>query len=198
MNGITRAMVRVEGTSPLLMHNGMMASPMNEWTKKIKEITSKHHTKKTEADEIEIMRLEWNGGLYYDENVGPYIPDSVIEGNIRDAAKSNRKGQAVVAGMQVNDFINKLIYKGPRDRENLYKDKRFVDIRPIKLQKSSTIMRTRPRFDNWAVEFFITAIDEIISIQEIKKFIEYGGTFKGYGDYRPKFGRFILKSFDVE
>lgn len=196
IQGISKAMARVEGVSPLLMHNGQLANPQNEWVKQMKEITSKHHSKKTEADEIELMRLEFQGGLYFDDEIGPYIPSENIEGCIRDGAKTNNKGKAITAGVQVSPDRVKLIYKGPKARDALYDDKNFVDVRPIKLQKSQTVMRTRPRFDSWALEFEVMAIDEVISLDNVKKFLEKAGIFMALGDYKPKFGRFVVKEFE--
>jgi len=197
-NGITTAMVRIEGASPLLMHNGQLANPLNEWVVKMKEITSKHHSKKTESDIEELMRLEFQGGLYYDEDTkAPAMPDIVIEGTIRDAAKGKRKGQAVTAGLNVYPEKIPLIYKGTKDRDGLYEDRNFVDSRMVKLQKSASLIRTRPRFDKWELEFEIKTIDEILSMKEVADFLATAGTFKGIGDYRPKFGRFIVKEFDV-
>ena len=133
-SGITTAMVRIEGASPLLMHNGQLANPLNEWTMKIKEITSKHHSKKTDADGIELRRLEFHGGLYYDEEKkAPMIPDVFIEGTIRDAARDKKKGPTINAGLSVYPDKIPLIYKGTKDRVALYKDGNFVDNRIIKL-----------------------------------------------------------------
>ena len=197
-NGITTAIVRIEGASPLLMHNGQLANPLNEWVVKMKEITSKHHSKKTESDIEELMRLEFQGGLYYDEDTkAPAMPDIVIEGTIRDAAKGKRKGQAVTAGLNVYPEKIPLIYKGTKDRDRLYEDRNFVDSRMVKLQKSASLIRTRPRFDKWELEFEIKTIDEILSMKEVADFLATAGTFKGIGDYRPKFGRFIVKEFEV-
>jgi len=197
-SGIKTALVRIEGASPLLMHNGQLANPLNEWVSKIKVITSKHHSKKTESDIEELMRLEFQGGLYYDEDKkAPMIPDIVVEGAIRDAAKGKRKGQAVTAGLNVYPEKIPLIYKGTKDRDGLYEDRNFVDSRMVKLQKSASLIRTRPRFDKWELEFEIKTIDEILSMKEVADFLATAGTFKGIGDYRPKFGRFIVKEFEV-
>jgi len=197
-NGITTAIVRIEGASPLLMHNGQLANPLNEWTMKIKEITSKHFSKKTEADGKELRRLEFHGGLYYDEDKEiPIIPDVFIEGTIRDAARDKKKGPTINAGLSVYPEKIPLIYKGTKDRDALYEDGNFVDNRIIKLDKKKALVRTRPRFDKWELEFEIKTIDEILSMKDVADFLTSAGTFKGLGDYRPKFGRFIVKEFEV-
>ena len=197
IEGIKRATVGIEGVSPLLMHNGQLANPMNPIARQMKEITSKHKSKRTDADDIELMRLEFMGGLYISDDTGPFIPCECLEGCIRDAAKINSKGKQVTAGLQVDPGRIQLVYDGPRTAKELYEDKNFVDVRPIKLQKSNTVMRTRPRFNHWSASFEVLAIDEVLNIEDIKKFLEKAGMFKGLMDYRPKFGRFILTEFAV-
>ena len=195
IKGISKAMVIIEGASPLLMHNGQLANPLNPIVKQMKEITSKHHSKKTEADLLELMRLEFMGGLYFDDKIGPYIPCEAIEGTIRAGATLKSKGKQVVAGVQVDPAKVKLIYNGPKSADKLYEDKNFVDVRGVGLNKSATIMRTRPRFDSWSAEFELMVIDEVLSLNDVRGFIEKAGMLKGILDYRPKFGRFILKEF---
>jgi len=181
-----------------LMHNSRLADPLDEYVLQIKEITSKHHSKKTESDIFKLVVLEFNGSLYFDDDgIGPYIPGVNIEGTIRDAARTSKQGKAVESGVVVDQDMIKLIYDGPETREGLFEDKRFVDTRAAKLKKSSTVMRTRPRFDNWALEFEVMAIDELVSIGDVEKFIINAGRVKGLCDYRPKFGRFIVEEFVI-
>ena len=197
MDGITKAMVSIKGVSPMLMHNSQLANPLNDYVIKMKEITKKHSSKKTDSDLMELMRLEFQGGLYHDDEIGPYIPGVNIEGTIRDAARTSRQGKAVESGVVVDQDKIPLKYTGPREREALFAEKRFVDIRAAKLQKAATIMRTRARFDQWEADFEIMAIDDLVNIGDIERFIKLAGMVKGLGDYRPKFGRFVVTGFEV-
>lgn len=202
MKGISRAHAIVKGASPLLMHNPQLADPLNEWTIQMKEITSKHHSKKTDADGIMLRELEWQGGLYFDSQEGPYLPGVHFEGAIRNAARSNRKGTAVESGLTVEQEIVPVIYTGPREREALYThkpfgDNPFIDYRPVQMKGGSKIMRTRPRFNEWTAEFDIMTIDDIVNISDIRSFLELGGMVKAVGDYRPKFGRFVVEEFII-
>lgn len=52
----------------MLMHNGQLADPSNEWARAIKEISGKRA--KTAADYEEMARLEWLGSLYLNQH-GP-------------------------------------------------------------------------------------------------------------------------------
>ncbi len=195
LEGTKTCNVEIHGASPLLMHNGDLADPTNYYTKKISEINSKHHSKRTEADEEKRSEYEFQGGLYFDDEVGLNIPDFVIEGCVREGATVNSNGKKVVAGLQCNGLINPLIYDGPNTRDGLYKDKRFVDRRRVRLDKKSTLIRTRCRIDNWQLSFELLIIEDVISIDDVERAVVSAGRLKGLCDYRPKFGRFVVDKF---
>lgn len=198
IEGIKTAKVTIEGVAPMLMHNARLANPADDIVKQIKAITGKHHSKKTEADELKLMELEYMGGLYFDDSCGAFIPSVNIEGCLRDGAKISRKGKAIESGIQVNPDCVKLLYDGPKTAESLYADKRFVDCRAAKLQKSSTVMRTRPRFDNWSAEFEILIIEDVVNPSDVHEALVKAGMMKGLGDFRPKFGRFVVREFLIK
>ena len=55
----------IVGTSPLVMHNGQTADPLNKYAKMLREISAKR--RKTEADFIEMARIEFVAALYMDQ-----------------------------------------------------------------------------------------------------------------------------------
>ena len=67
---------------------------------------------------------------------------------------------------------------------------------PVVVQRAR-IMRVRPLFKDWKLEFDISIIDPQISPDQLKEFIEAGGKYNGLGDSRPEFGRFEIEKFDV-
>lgn len=65
--------IQVEGVDSLMLHNGLLASPLNPVTRAMKQLTAKR-TKKTERDIEMLAELEVIGGLYIarlDENGQP-------------------------------------------------------------------------------------------------------------------------------
>ena len=66
---------------------------------------------------------------------------------------------------------------------------------PVVIQRAR-VMKHRPRFDKWELEFDIECIDERISPAVIKQILEDSGKFNCVGDYRPKFGSFDVVSFE--
>lgn len=187
-----RVKVSIKGLSPLLVHNGHLADPTNLYVKKMKEISPKR--KKTDQDFETLKKLEFEGGLYFDEQAGPYIPDTWIEKNIRDGATANKLGKAMIAGVQCEDYVNPLEYDGPRTIEELYADPRFVDVRGVVVARQR-IMRTRPRFPDWGCTFILTILTEVVTLSSVETALARAGMVVGLGDYRPKFGRYELTGF---
>lgn len=186
---LKRLKVRIDGVSAMLMHNGQLANPMNEWAKAMKKITSKR--KKTDDDLIELARLEFMGGLYVDEAREPCIPGHCIEGYFARAAKTIRKGKEGVAGIS-SDGNWPLIYDGPRDPDKMWESGKFYDSRGAKVN-GSKVQRTRPLFPKWALEFEVIYDTEILDLEQIKDILAAGALTNGLGDYVPKFGRFVVK-----
>lgn len=98
------------GTTPLLMHNVRLASPMNRYAKQLSAATSeKTSSKRTDRDRIDIARIEFEGGMYhtatlpttdpyFNDEVGPYVPAKWLSKNLLDAARRGRRGKLVEEG----------------------------------------------------------------------------------------------------
>ena len=181
---------RIEGISPLIMHNPQTADSLNPFSKEMKKISKLRN--RTDEQEMQLREIEWKAGIYYDAEAGPYIPDVNIMAMIVAGAKKFRKGTAILQGLQVITEINRLEYKGPRALDALWNDKNFVDSRVVKLQKKSSLIRTRPIFKKWACVFAVIYDDEVLDADEVRRAIEAGGKFCGLCDYRPMFGRFRI------
>lgn len=192
MNGITQIAVTIEGVSPLLMHNKRLADPADPYTKAMKAISGKR--KKTDSDFLELRRLEFEGGMYHDGKQ-PYIPGDWIEGAVIDGAKEAKKGKTARAGVVCNEDRIPLVYSGPKDVQKLY-DKDFVDSRICVVQRNR-IVRTRPRFDQWEASFTLSVVDEVLNPADVETALQKAGLLKGLGDFRPKFGRFVVKHFQI-
>lgn len=182
----------IKGIAPLMMHNGRLADPLDPVVKKIKAITDKK-TKKTDADIEKLRRLEWEGSLYFDAKEGPFIPADAIERMIYDGAKKSKKGPSVLQGLVVLDDRAKLIYKGPRTLDKLFKNDDFVDRRGVKVQRNR-VFRTRPIFKAWSLKFQVLVATDVLNPSDVEKAVRDAGRLVGLGDYRPKFGRFEVTS----
>ncbi|SRR5712691_664368 len=179
--------VNAIGTRPLLMHNVQLASPLNKYAKQIKEISSKRT--KTEDDRIAMAEVEFRGSLYFDNELGPYIPGTMIFANMIEGGKISKSGKKVERGVDVVELVNPLLYDGPRDMSSLWSDPNFVDMRSVRVG-TSRVDRTRPIFYDWQVDFDLLVDPEILSEDEIRRILSDSGTLSGFGDYRKMYGRY--------
>src|SRR3954467_2600395 len=84
------------GGSPLVCHNERLADPLDDIVRTISTFTAKR--KKTEADHMEIARLEFLGGLYTNGN-GPCLPAWNILRCLQDGARRHKRGLDVPRGI---------------------------------------------------------------------------------------------------
>ena len=176
---------RITGASPLIMHNGQTADPLNPFAKEMREISSKRL--KTEADHERLSQLEFRAGLYV-ENGRPVIPGEVIEAALVQAARKSKRGQQAKAGLFCEgNFL--LEYHGPQDADGLWDDPSYRLVVGVRVAQAR-IMRTRPRFDDWAAEVEVRYQPDLLNAAEIDRFMATAGSIVGIGDWRPRFGRF--------
>jgi hypothetical protein len=177
----------IQGVTPLLMHSERLANPFDPLTREIKAITGKR--KKTEDDLLEIARLEWLGGLYHDDNNGIHIPGYNLLAAMVGGGKMQKLGTAIKRSALVQEDAVPLVYEGPSDPDALFKDKRFVDMRSVKVG-TSKVTRCRPIFRKWGCKFTVLFEESAMQRDDLTRIVRDTGAMVGVGDYRPRFGRF--------
>jgi hypothetical protein len=71
-----------------------------------------------------------------------------------------------------------------------------LDIRPVRI-KAARINRSRPLIEEWVAEFDIVVTDEdAVPPAVLHAILVSAGQTKGVGDYRPRFGRFMVVKFE--
>lgn len=191
MQGWKTIDARIKGIVPLMLCNGQLANPLNPIVKAMKEITGKGRNK-TDDDYERLALLEWEGGLYLDEDRRVVIPGYVIEGMLTKAAKKIRQRPHVQAGV-LCDGNWPLEYDGPKDFDKLRADLRFRDTRNAR-PNGKVVQRTRPIFDRWAVSFTLHYDPSEVNPDLVQQILGLGCI----GDYIPKFGRFVIEEFKPE
>lgn len=186
---MNRFRITLVGTTPLLMHNEQLADEFNAISREMKRITAKK-MKKTDDDRLELRRLEYLGGLYYDSEVGPYVPGLNIERSIVEAARLTRAGKSVERGIRITTDVNPLGYVGPRDKDELWaQGDKFRLTKGAKVAQSR-IIRTRPMFRDWAVDAEGVYDSEMIDFDSLTEYAQKAGLYIGLGDWRPRYGLF--------
>jgi hypothetical protein len=193
---IKQIKVHAKGTSSLLQHNVQLVDPLckNKAVRELVLATKKRS--KTEDDHKSIARLEFEAGLYWDKDVGPYIPSTWILKSLRDAAALSKQGKGIERGVFCTADKIKILYKGPRDIQGMW-DEGMYDRRSVVVGQAKLI-RTRPMFDGWSAEFTLMFNQELIDRDILVSSLEQAGAFMGIGDGRRlRFGRFEVKVQNV-
>ena len=185
--------VKWTGIRPLVMHNGLMADPTNPMVKQIKAITSKGSKKLTESDYERRDRLEWEAGLYWSDELGLVMPSDNIERCIQLGAQKSRIGKDVQAAVFCDAPEYKVNYVGPKKKDALYADPKFTLRKGVAIM-NSRIIRIRPMVPTgWSITFVIEWDDSIVDEKSLVKAMADAGSLVGLGDWRPKFGRFLVE-----
>lgn len=176
--------------SKLLMSNGRMADPLNPYAQRLKTATKGGFSNKTIEQQAEIGVLQWEGALYYDEEIGPYVPAENIEAVLRDGAKVKKLGKAMTQGTALLQEKVPLSHSGPDDYEAM---KKSCLLRATVKQGMNRIPRVRPAFSDWSLEFSLLVDEQKVEFDQVLAAFKEAGTYLGLGDWRPRYGR-----FDVE
>lgn len=181
---------RLKGDSALLMHNGKLADPLGTVSKAIKQVSAKKA--KTDADHERMATLEFAGGLYLDEQLGPFIPGENIEAAIYEAARKTKEGKLATSALFVPGK-SKLEYEGPREIKSLLDaGETFRLCVPVGLN-GKRVMRTRPIFRSWSAVTEIEYEDAILNPEQVDRWINTAGVQIGLCDWRPRYGRFTAE-----
>jgi hypothetical protein len=177
----------LSGESPLLMSSGEVDRDSD--TYKAYRALSKARSK-SEEEESRLRELEWYTRLYYDPRVGVYIPGKNIKELLRETATKWRKGEDIKRSLIVPEYRIPLIYDGPKKPEVLWK----AGFRNNAMVTNSgagsgRVLRTRPCFDEWALECEIAYDPEDLDFSLIEDVVARSQKY-GLGDHRPEFGAF--------
>lgn len=185
--------VTLTGRAPLLMHSSDLVNPLNPIVKEMKKLTSKPAKQKTDADHEELARLEFMGGLWMAAGK-PSVPTLALEACFRDGARAARKGKDAESASFVEATVEQravdLIYDGPKDPKKLWEQRAKFALTVPAGVKDARVMRTRPYFNIWSVEFDFYYDQTMLDEAQVRDAWVAAGR-KGLGDWRPKHGRFV-------
>jgi len=185
------------GTTPLLCHNGRLADPLDEYARAISKV-AKLRTK-TEADHRELARLEFLGGLYI-KNGKVGMPGHNLRSAIvgpGGAARQSKKGKEAAKALRFPEFYP-LEYDGPEDPNELVKLSQFLHRINTTVGRGSTVIRTRPIFETWAIEGELQYSPDYADRDDVIHWLQVAGAEVGLGDWRPaKYGPYGTFSVEI-
>lgn len=170
--------VRIKSTKPLLMH-----SPQGMISDRPKLRRGEHIDPRDEAESY----------LYKDAENRICIPATNIKACIREAGRnykvSGRRSTfaaMIRAGLEISPDMVPLLCNGWE-----------ADVRSVVIQRAR-ILRARPKFNSWALEFQIMNSDPtVVHSDTLKRILIDAGKFYGLGDFRPEFGLFEVEKFEI-
>lgn len=188
---IRHANVKITGISPLLQNNPQTVDPFNRYAKAKRAITNKRT--KTDDDLIELGNLETESKVYFDSEIGVYVPATwLTEAVIVTGFAVAKVGRAKMrGGLFATEQKIKLHYKG------MNKVKTITDIvmnhdfrlRLILKQGQVRVPKDAPIYHDWSFETALEYDDTVVDFGSLKKIIERAAMYGGFGDFRPTFGR---------
>lgn len=185
--------VRVRGTTSLLMHK-FSNQASAEVSATVKKRKSGPPDPKDEAEQGAYRLDPKNGeargqlclpGEHFFQSMVLAASGFQVQGQGKKTYKDAVKGHIYIEP----DYIG-LIDTGGK---GLYDYE--IDTRPARV-KTGRINRSRPLLKHWVAEFNIVVTDEeAVPSSVINAILVSAGQTKGVGDYRPRFGRFMVEEF---
>lgn len=202
MNTLKKYKIHLKSLSPLIMHSDRLCNPMNPLSKKLKEIT-KLRDKKDEHY-VAMSRIEFEGAMYYCEEIGIYMPSKCLAGCFKSAAKKFKLGKHTKAITIDCPIGTPLIGYEGKTTEKLWNEvnkngEQVHVFAETVVVNRARIIRTRPIFNKWEVKFDLYLNSELLAIDQLKRIIETAGFEFGLCELRPEkatgtYGRFTLEN----
>ena len=133
---------RITGTMPLMLNNPQTVNPFNEFTKKLKPLTSKRT--KTDDDMLEIYKLKFLASLYTNAQGRYILPAEHIANALIAAAKERKLGAKFTRSMQVIGDSEIEFKDADKIPEQLYEIGTYVDIRAVGIKGKNDVIPAFP------------------------------------------------------
>lgn len=169
--------VEVTGTVPLLMHRYDVAEHSEGVSKKkIKVFSEKEDAEKS---------------CYRTKKGELFMPNEWFYSALIKAAKKQKYERMSNYG---SVFKSGIVVE---PEEIILDNQKYeIDLRAVVVRATGgRSVRARPKFNKWSGNFKVIILDEdLISPQVLKEALDHAGQ-NGVGDYRPRFGRFLVSKF---
>jgi hypothetical protein len=192
---------KIEGTRPLLMQNGDLVNPLNPFVITKRAITSKRGKNLTDDDQVKIAHISFEGALWLGTDGLPCIPAEAIDGVTRDGGRFSNKGKSIEKYVMCLDEA-KLHYRGMEgitcvaDLVKRFDEFKFQKRTVNAGVKSTSVWSTRPRFNDWWVEFYLqVTLGGEVDLATVQTALEHGGRTVGLGSWHRRYGFFKVTKF---
>lgn len=180
------------GINPLLQNNPQTVDRFNPYTRKMKAINDKK-TRRTDDDFLELKNLEVRSKIYWDDEIGIYVPSTWVSAAIAGSSfKRVKISKADVrSGVFTTEDKLKLEYKGMgkiKTPDDIVGNSDFRLDMALK-QGQVRVMKSVPIFHDWTFECGLEYDDSVIDAGSMDNILNFVAKYGGFGDFRPTFGR---------
>ena len=183
--------VTIQGTAPLMQNR----FPMPDLSQ-----LSKGGTKHTGSKDY---TQEWREKLYTEGNQvvqqSCHIESALIKAaaSFRITGKRGKSYKDLFSANIVIDPVNiPHCVEVPEELDTDADKPLYVDMRPVIVMRAR-VVRLRPCFKpGWSLSFTINVTDDELPFEILSDVLTLAGKTVGIGDYRPKFGRFMVTRFE--
>ena len=184
---------KVVGNNEIRMNNPQSADPLNKYAKAMKEINSIHHSKKTDADRQKLEHISIESKLYFNEALGVWFPSTWVMAGLGGVSfKLCKIGKNVLReGVFMASDKIKLHYDGMKKVKKIDDLVLNPEFKAVEFHKVGTakIPKGTPSFNNWSFEINLDFDEEVVTEREMISMIRMMVERKGFGDFRPTYGR---------
>lgn len=192
--------IKIKGIRPMLHNNGMMADRLYPWKIKLAAIEKTKASKRTDAQWAEYEQLQWLGKLYWSESRKCIaMPVDNLHACLVAGARKAKQGKNFEAAVFFDDEHAAAEVKhalSGKTQSEMYADRDYVFRKPVVIGLAKVIS-IRPMIPTgWTISTTITYDDSVIANAEtVVEAMVQAGSLCGLGDWRPRFGRFIVESW---
>lgn len=185
----------IVGATPLLMDNGDVANPFHPISQLKKELNSKRN--KTLSDYREITDVDWDGSIYWHDELGVYMPIENLTKATHLAMTKHKLGRKI-GGINYDHPIGfPIITENSKNKEAL---KRNPENRLEKMARvgTSKVLKTRAIFKSWKINLSFDYETDVLGRNEIKMIFLAMSRFVGIGAWTPstkipgRYGKFLI------
>lgn len=185
--------------SSLLMNNPQCVDPLNHYSKERAKITAVR--KKSDADIIRLRELDVESKLFWDDELGVYVPSRWIGASVANSGFQVAKISKAKIRSSVfpTESKIKLHYQGENNVaaiRHIIENEHFTTMNLKQGQVSVT--KAVPLFNNWRFSTLLEVDTEVVNLPEIERIFQYGARYVGFGDFRPTYGRGEAEVVEVQ
>lgn len=191
--------VTFNGFAPLLLNNPQTVDSFNKYSIAKKKYTAKRA--KTDEDVLALRSLEVESKLYFDEDLGVYVPTQWVIAMIakNSWAIAKIKKETIRGAVFIVQDKAKLNYDGQgivKTITDVVKNEKFTTTL-ILPQQQVRLAKSFPIFHKWSFSITVEFDNSVIDESSLKQIITNRCRYGGFGDFRPTYGR-CTAEFDNE